>query len=82
MIKETLRNHSARQKEVLLLQNYAATDHSLIGRTPKWGVSSVFISLSLTLMDWFGFTFFANTYLEKRTCGIKEDLEAGRTRKF
>jgi hypothetical protein len=49
--RNTRESLSKAKREVLLLQKAIATDHSLIGRTHWVGISSVFISLSLTLMD-------------------------------
>jgi hypothetical protein len=39
------------------------------------GISLVFISLSLTLMDGFGFTIFAIDYLEKGAHGVRGSLK-------
>jgi hypothetical protein len=43
----------------------------------EWGISSVFISLPLTLMDWFGFTIFVIGYLEKGASGVRGTLKQG-----
>jgi hypothetical protein len=60
-------SRSARQ--TLTCAEGCRLDPSPIGRTTEWGVSSVFISLPLTLMNWFGFTVFAIGYLEKGARG-------------
>jgi hypothetical protein len=68
---------SKAKRKVLLLQKCAATDQSLIGEHTEQGLSSVFLSLPLTLVDRSGFTIFAIGYLEKGACQVRETLKQG-----